>query len=119
MKITTMNDLYEHFDSEDSFRMLNRRIYKDTACGASISVYGTVDGKEVQYHNGYHDPLPANFVLEAFTIQTIVEGSDASVDSSKFVAGTATADDINAWIEEMEAEADRLRLEANNEVEPE
>lgn len=113
--ITTMDDLYNYFGSYDSFQSLNHRIYKDTACGASISVYGKVGRKPVMFHNGFRDPLPGNFKLESFTIQTIVEGSAATdVNSDHFIVGKATSEDIEHWIQEMESQADELWGEANN-----
>lgn len=133
--IRTMGDLYEHFGSEPSFRSLDRRIYKDTECGASISVCGyipeevdlwafgdTMDstpydmgegvdedeeprGEKIWFHSGSDGP-PSNFVLDGFTIQTIVENSEVTVDSGYFKAGVATGADVDKWIEQMEAAAD-------------
>lgn len=196
MTINTLSDLYVLFGSDASFASLNHRIYKDTVCGASISIYGTLpadeaspqararamaaslrstltpeyerllptltaaymlasgeertriadmdrdfgDGKPealvawartivpdafpvtetvldrvpVVYHNGHRDPIPASFVLTGFTIQSIVEGSDAEVNSDLFPIGTTKAE-VDMWIEEMEAEVDRLWDEANGE----
>ena len=196
MTINTLSDLYTLFGADESFASLNRRVYKDTSCGASISIYGTLPADEASpqaranaqaaglrsmlmpeyerilptlteaynqappetqeriaaadaefhqgtpsalaswartvvpdafpvtdvaldrvpavYHNGHHDPIPASFVLTGFTLQTIVEGSDAEVNSDIFPIGTTKAE-VDVWIEEMEAEADYLWREANDE----
>jgi hypothetical protein len=45
MTIANLSDLYVLFSAE-SFADLNRRIYKDTSCGASISIYGTLPTSE-------------------------------------------------------------------------
>lgn len=142
--IRTMDDLYYHFGSGDNFRSLNRRIYKDTECGASISVCGRIPtavdlwsfgdtvtdslpyhmgegdesdesaGERVWFHNGSDGP-PLGFVLDGFTIQTIVEGSEETVDSSYFKAGVVTGADVDRWIEQMEGAADHEWREANPE----
>lgn len=124
--ITSMEDLCEHFDA-DSPTGLNRRIYKDTACGASISVliapedeseFGDLRSFEEPYwiYNGERafDYLTTASRLKAFTIQTIVEGSDAIVDSEPFVLPVKTSD-VQKWIDYMEAEAEMLWEEANAE----
>jgi hypothetical protein len=198
MTIANLSDLYVLFGAE-SFADLNRRIYEDTSCGASISIYGTLPTAEaspqarsnaqaaglrsmwmaeyerilatlteaykqapteaqehiaaadaqfhqgtpmalvawartvvpgafpvtdiavpdripVAYHSGHYDPIPASFVFMGFTIQTIVEGSDAEVNSVFFPLGTTKAE-VDAWIEYMECEADHLWREANGEDE--
>ena len=112
--IRTMTDLYTHFGSEPSFRSLNRRIYKDTACGAHISVYGTVSGRPVAFHNGHTDPIPEDFVLMTFVVGSIVEGSEAHVDSPLFEAGRCTGERLDRGVADMEAEVDRLWREAND-----
>ena len=108
--IRTFADLLDHFGA-DSPRGLNRRLYKDTACGASISVC-LVDGAWV--HNGDRkwDTMTADTPIVAFTIQTIIEGSDATVDSDEFRLPVAVAD-VDGWITYMEAEAALLWQEAN------
>ena len=70
----------------------------------------------VAYPNGHRDPIPASFVLTGFTIQTTVEGSDAEVNSDVFPLGTTKAE-VDAWIEEMERQADHLWREADGEGE--
>jgi hypothetical protein len=45
MAIANLSDLYVLFGAE-SFADLNRRVYKDTSCGASISIYGTISMSE-------------------------------------------------------------------------
>ena len=108
--IRTFRQLLRHFDAESPAR-LNRRLYKDTACGASISIQ--LRGGD-WIHNG--DPrweeLTGAELLVAFTIQTIVEGSDAEVNSAPFVL-PVTTQEVTDWIADMEAEADRLWDEAN------
>jgi hypothetical protein len=194
--INTLDDLYEAFGSEHSFASLNRRIYKSTECGASISVYGTVaatdasqadvdsalragarlavdaeyarvlpsleeayraaspeekeriqsmdqafaEGRRepliewartvvpgcfpettvtpervpVAYHCGHQGEIPASFELTGFTIQSIVEGSDAEVCSGTLRLGL-TKEEIDAWVAWVEDEVDRLWHEANGE----
>jgi len=100
------------FFRTDAPRDLNRHIYGGTDCGASISVY-LADGTTV--HNG--DPrwktLTGDEKLDSFTIQTIVEGSDATVDSDHFRLPCTQAE-VTAWMADMEAEADALWREANS-----
>lgn len=104
--IKNLNDLCEYFGA-DTPSDLNRRVYKDTDCGASISVR-TPDGK--WHHNG--DNWDTVEAIDCFTIQTIVEGSDATVDSDEFVLPVKTKD-VDVWIKTMEAEAEVLWKEAN------
>lgn len=194
--INTLADLYELFNADD-FVSLNQRIFKDTECGASISIYGTLppadaptasrdralaeatqtalqaeydrllpqlteahaqaddDGKQriaeanyafccgnpgalvawarevvpgafppvpppervsVAYHNGDGGPVPPTFEFTGFSIHSIVEGSDATVDSDVFPLGTTKAQ-VDEWIEDMEEEVTRLWDEANREEE--
>lgn len=105
--IRNLQDLLDHFGAETP-QGLNRRVYKSTEAGASISVQ-TPDGR--WHHNG-QDWRGVHKIV-AFTIQTIVEGSDATVDSDPFVLPVAVAD-VDRWIEYMEAEADRLWHVAND-----
>ena len=104
--IRNLEELCDYFGAEAPAR-LNRRIYKDTSCGASISVQ-TPDG--VWHHNG--SDWSGVSAIVAFTIQTIVEGSEACVDSDQFTLPVAEAE-VAAWIVEMEAEAEELWKEAN------
>ena len=113
--IDTIADLCTLFGIEadgDWFRRLNRSIYKNTECGASISVYGTESATPVVYHNG-QGPIPSSFVLKGFTIQSIVEGSNAEVCSDIFPVGVYTGEQVDAWIEDMEAQVDDLWAAAN------
>jgi len=105
--IRNLQDLLNHFGAETPSG-LNRRIYKDTASGASISVQ-TPDGK--WHHNGQDWSKIRQIV--AFTIQSIVEGSDAEVSSAPFVLPVTTAE-VDHWIADMEEETDRLWHEAND-----
>lgn len=107
--IFNMSDLCAFFGA-DNPQGLNRRIYKDTDCGASISLY-LINGK--QYHNGENwNRLNFDSLLHSFTIQTIIENSDATVDSDAFVLPVKKAD-VDKWMEYMESEADYLWREAN------
>lgn len=117
-KISTLEDLADWLGCDDtSVARLNRSIYKGTDCGASISIYGTMQDDVGTHwhalHNGYRDPYPAGFKAQAFTIQTIVEGSDATVDSDSFTLGEVTVGDVEDWVDYMEGEATRLWDEAN------
>jgi hypothetical protein len=99
--LTTLADLCAYF-AADTPRSLNRRIEHDTSCGASLSVQ-TLDG--VWHHNG--DNWSDITAIQAFTIQTIIEGSEATVESDVFVLPVA-ATEVDAWLAHMEAEAERL-----------
>ena len=143
--IRNLTDLCAYFGA-DSPSSLNRRLYKDTDCGASISVRrteapqcakcaayferfscgasvgtGECDCPKCQgycrcdawVHNGskaWSELTDAN--TDAFTIQTIVEGSEATVDSGTFSFPVAAAK-VEAWEDEMEAQASELWREAN------
>jgi len=113
-RIWSLADLCAYFSAETPAQ-LNRRIYKGTDCGASLSVYSHTVG---WIHNGdlrWRD-LPITFGIDGFTIQTIVEGSDSEVNSDTFWL-PATHEEIQHWISDMEDEADRLWHEANDEEE--
>jgi hypothetical protein len=99
--IRSLKDLVEHFDAENA-QDLNRRIYKDTDCGAHISVR-TPDGK--WHHNG--DNWSKIKEINAFTIGTIIEGSDAEITSAPFFLPVPVAS-VDHWISNMEHEADDL-----------
>jgi hypothetical protein len=66
-------------------------------------------------HSGFRGQWPEGFVLEAFSIQTIIEGSDAVVESGKLIAGKVTTEEVDEFIKHMEDEASRLWQEANGE----
>lgn len=93
---------------------LNRQIYKNTQCGASISL--ALPGGD-WLHNGdlrWRD-LSIDTPIEGFTIQTIVEGSEATwhgVDSRLFKVPISVWE-VEAWMEYMEDEAARLFCAAN------
>jgi hypothetical protein len=112
--ITNLQDLCDWLSAETP-RTLNRHIYKATGCGASISLQ-FADGTWL--HNGptHAESAWATLAIDTpvvgFTIQTIVEGSEATVDSDTFTLPVAVAD-VEAWIDEMEDEASRLWDEAN------
>lgn len=104
--IRSLQDLLD-FWSADSVTSLNRRVYKGTDCGASISVR-TPDGQ--WHHNG--QDWTGITAITGFTIQTIVEGSDTTVDSDEFVL-PVTRSAVDKWVRHMETEAGRLWDEAN------
>lgn len=104
--ITCLQDLIDHLGA-DSVTNLNPSIYESTECGASISVH-TPDG--VWHHNG--KDWSGITEIDAFTIQTIVEGSDAEVNSSVFELPVDERT-VDTWIETMEQEAAQLWREAN------
>lgn len=110
--IRSMADLCNHFGADEP-RGLNRRMFKDTDCGASISVY-LKDGTAIHNGNPQWDTLTRKTPIRGFTIQTIVEGSDAEVNSDEFLVPVSIAS-VDAWIKDMEAEASRLWDEANTE----
>jgi hypothetical protein len=98
--IRNLQDLVDYWSADDP-RGINRRAYKDTACGASVSVQ-THDGK--WHHNG--SDWSHIRAIRAFTVQTIVEGSDATVDSDVFTLPVKVSE-VDAWIVQMEKEVDR------------
>lgn len=113
MRITTLEDLCTFFDADEP-KSLNQRIYKDTDCGASISVQ-TPDG--VWHHNqGTNETWNDITEIQAFSIQTIVEGSDATVDCDAFTL-PVDSEQVTAAIKWMEGEAKRLWKEANGDDE--
>lgn len=84
---------------------IDKCIYKGTSCGASISLY-LADGRV--FHNGDDkSTLTGTELLKGFTIQTIVEGSDETVDSDFFHI-PCTRQSIFDWCEEMESEAEYI-----------
>lgn len=66
----------------------------------------------VVFHDGWKEAIHDTFELTGFTIQSIVEGSDAEVASDVFRSGVDSAD-VVAWVENMEAETSRLWDAAN------
>jgi hypothetical protein len=100
------------------------QFYARFVCGAAT--HGECDCPKCQgyctcheqawVHNGdtRWNTLPITTPIEGFTIQTIVEGSEATVDSDTFTLPIEAAV-VDAWIADMEAEADRLWQEANGE----
>jgi len=104
--IRNLEDLMRFFQV-DRVNDLNRSIYRNTDCGASISVQ-TPDG---QWHHNGQDWSNIDEII-AFTIQTIVERSDATVDSDPFEL-PVTQQEVDDWINDMEQEAHELWQEAN------
>ena len=124
--LRTLNDLESFFEA-DTAAGLNRRIYKDTACRASISLLcANVGGQKTWWlHNGQDreqweglDAPGCRYEAIGFTIQTIVEGSDAEVNSDLFLFPVEVAQ-VDAWMVEMESEAAALWREANEDEEEE
>ena len=112
--IRTFFQLLDYFGAEAP-RSLNHRIYKDTECGASISILlegPTAMGTWVHNGDKRWDTLTGDEKLRGFTIQTIVEGSEATVDSDLFYIPCTQAE-VQTWIAEMEAQADDLWKAAN------
>lgn len=97
--IANLDQLCTYFGADDP-TLLNKAIYKGTSCGASISVQ-TPDGE--WHHNG--QDWTGITSITAFTLQTIVEGSDVTVDSDEFTLPVYESA-VAAWMEEMEKEAD-------------
>lgn len=114
-RINSLQDLC-NFLGADSPRGLNRRIYKDTDCGASLSLY-LKDGTAIHNGDSRWDTLPMGTPIRGFTIQTIVEGSDATVDSDLFWV-PCPVKWVDEWIKEMESRASELWEEANHEEVP-
>jgi hypothetical protein len=108
--IRDFNGLCQFFGAEGP-RFLNHRIYKATDCGASISVY-LKDGTTVHNGDPRWDTLTGAEKIHGFTIQTIVEGSDAEVNSDLFCLPCTQAE-VTGWIADMEAQADELWKAAN------
>lgn len=94
-------------------QLLNKRVYQGTECGASISIY-LADGTPVHNGNKRWETLTGNEKLRGFTIQTIVEGSVATVDSELFRLPVPVSI-IQAWIAEMEAQASDIWERDNQE----
>ena len=91
--ITNINDLAAMLGADPNEESIRRRVYKDTDCGASISV----DETGVQ-------------------LGSIVEGSDVEIEAS-FLAFPFTSDDYDDAIQYVEGEAEREWLLANGEPE--
>ena len=110
----------------DSSRELSRIVYKFTDCGASLSLYYP-DGSAL--HNGAEGAtkLTAGYMKPrrrwsqdkkllrrtwerpgkpcAFSIQTIVEGSDVEINGELMEFGKVTTQELDAWVKDMEAQA--------------
>lgn len=119
-----LQDLCDHLGA-DTPEGLNGTIYRNTSCGASLSLY---------YENGFAlhngDTSAGRWKNDrtheqsegiswsnpgtpyGFTIQTIVEGSDATVDSDVFKF-PVSSQEVDDWIKDMESRASELWLDAN------
>src|SRR5919199_7023809 len=111
MESPTINNLEELLSkfglTLDEVDLFNKYLYKGTSCGASVSIQ-TPDG--VWHHNG--EDWTGITEAIAFTIQTIVEGSDFTVDSDPF-SFPVTTKAIDDWCSYMEQEAKSLWEDAN------
>lgn len=132
--ITTLRQLCDYFGAETPDQ-LNRRLYKDTGCGASISIrvplkvtpediaFGRTEGTGLHtvewcwLHNGDERwaGLTGDERLHSFTIQTIVEGTEETLDSGPFVLPVPSID-VAAWVERMEQDALQIWDEGNGGV---
>ena len=109
--IRSLSQLCAYFGADEP-RNLNRRIYKDTECGASISLQ-LANGSWL--HNGDRrwETLHRTTPILGFTVQTIIEGSDATVESPVFTLPVKQRT-LRVWMQELEYEAERLWKEAND-----
>jgi hypothetical protein len=108
--INNLEELLDKFGlALDDVNLLNKYLYKGTDCGASISI-------QTPDHEWHHNGEDWTGITEAiaFTIQTIVEGSDSTVDSEPFVL-PVEAKKIDDWLEYMEQQARVLWEAANHE----
>jgi hypothetical protein len=126
-RIESLEDLCNYFHADEP-SMLNKILFKYTQCGASISVQispvdpdvymGEPTGWDAPFwiHNDDQawQYLTTDHRMVAFTIQTIVEGSDATVDSNPFVL-PVDKEEVEKWMDYMEGEAEYLWREANQE----
>jgi hypothetical protein len=117
--INTLRDLRRYLDARSiSITDLSRAMYDRTQCGASVSIHGVLrSGKEVAFHPGQTDDYPEGFEEEWFTVQTIVEGSDAEVNSQPMYFRRVTEDELEEWIKYMEERAHELWSEVNEDDE--
>lgn len=90
------------FFGADSPNGLNYQLYKDTACGASISVLTP----DCAWHHNGEDWKKVRRII-AFTLQTIIEGSDIRVESPLFVL-PVTQEEISTWLQEMERQVGEM-----------
>lgn len=127
-----MKDLLEFFGT-DRPENLNKAVFHGTQCGASISLYTQ---NATAFHNGINNAVDLDInkmlcpvaqqwqglteqtELKGFTLQTIIEGSDAEINSSLFEFPVKKSD-VTHFISEMEMEAETLWNEANSELETE
>lgn len=96
---------------------LNRSVYKNTACGASLSLYLTAD-EDSAIHNGSErwPELETTTEAHGFSIQTIVEGgNDIDGDIMPFPVAVS---ELEQWLEELEglasAEWDRVNVDGED-----
>ncbi|HET9566039.1 MAG TPA: hypothetical protein VFP27_16435 [Mycobacterium sp.] len=108
--IRSLAQLCDYFGAGEP-RSLNRRVYKDTDCGASISIQ-LANGTWVHNGNPQWEFIRRTTPILAFTVQTIIEGSDVTVESPIFGL-PVTVTTLRVWMQELEHEASRLWAEAN------
>jgi hypothetical protein len=116
--IATLRDLCDYVGCAHPSG-LSRRMYKDTECGASLSfrlARGDSGLHSVWYHSGDAGrlDLTGTETLLGFSIQTIVEGSEVTIDSDEFIV-PVDAKRVDDFIADMEAAAAAIFAEANGE----
>ena len=116
-RVCTVGDLRVHLGVDASpdgvsATHLSRRLFKDTECGASVSVKPV--GGEWE-HNGSRVLFADDTVLESVILSTIVEGSDA--EGSVLLPHGATEQEYNHAVADLEAFALEAWREAEAEAE--
>lgn len=107
MHIHTIGDLRAYLGATGtSATSLSRRLYKDTACGASVS-FLPVGGE--WHHNGDTEEFPEDTPLAEVILGTIVEDTDA--EWSITLPAGATEDEYERAIADLESYAEDVRME--------
>lgn len=104
--IRCLDDLLEYFGADD-VQGLQRRVYKDTACGASIAIQPK--GEKWRFSGEDWRDVTA---IEAFSVQTIVEGSDAEINGPNWQLPVRVRE-VDQWMQEMDELAEEAWKEAN------
>jgi hypothetical protein len=112
--IERLQDLCEEIGASKPSE-LNRRIYKDTDCGAWISVHvhgwkKFGPGDDWKALDELYVTEPGVAAIDKFTIGSIVEGSNAEF-SREFDVPCESAE-INSWLEELEGLTDEAHDQA-------
>ena len=107
MNIRTVGDLRAYLGaSGSSATSLSHRLFKDTACGASVSFLPV--GGEWQ-HNGATTEFPDDTSLAEVVLSTIVEDTDA--EWSITLPSGATEDEYERAIANLESYAEEVWME--------